>query len=115
MWNDVKKLTQDVRLTIQSIVMTIADADYCLPVWMIVFNTKLDDTKYINFVLRLIWEAIQPTDVEWLNVLCKCEESAWKELKRIYSNNELPIYNDLMSAPLNLTFQKRQTYRDFFS
>lgn len=95
-------------------------ADFCSPVWMYSCHTKLVDTQ-INVALRLICGAVQPTEIEWLNVLSNIapvkilrEESALRECRKIESDTELPIYNDLVSAPINLRLRSRSPFWDYF-
>jgi len=95
-------------------------AEYCSPVWMNSCHTRLVDTQ-INVALRLICGVVQPTEVEWLSVLSNIapinilrEEAAMRECKKIHLNPELPIYNDLSTAPVNLRLKSRSPFWPFF-
>lgn len=124
--NIVQKLTgttwgcsaKTLRITTQSMIMSVAD--YCSPVWMRSCHTKIVDTQ-INTAQRLICGAVQPTEVEWLSVLSNIApanilrvESAWREVKKISLDTDLPIYNDLVSAPTNLRLKSRSPFWLFF-
>lgn len=124
--NIVQKLTgttwgcsaKTLRITTQSLVMSVAD--YCSPVWMNSCHTKLVDTQ-INVALRLVCGAVQPTEIEWLSVLSNIapakilrEESALRECRRVQSDIELPIYNDLVSAPINRRLRSRSPFWEYF-
>ena len=124
--NVVQKLTgttwgcsvKTLPITTQSLIMSVAD--YCSPVWMSSRHTKIVDTQ-INVALRLICGAVQPTEVEWLSVFSNVmpalllrEESALRECRKIQLNTELPIYNDLASAPTNIRRKSRSPFWVFF-
>lgn len=107
-----------LRITTQSLVMSIAD--YCSPVWMNSCHVKLVDTQ-INVALRIICGSVQSTELEWLNVLSNIapshilrEESAIRECEKIRLNDELPIYNDIASAPSILRLKSRKPFWCFF-
>lgn len=109
---------QTLRITTLAMMMSVAD--YCSPVWMNSCHVNKVDTQ-INVALRIICGAVQPTEVEWLYVLSNIvpvhisrEESALRECQRIREDNELPIYEYIISAPTNLRLKSRKPFWCFF-
>lgn len=107
-----------LRITTQAMIIPIAD--YCSPVWMKGSHTYRVDTQ-INVALRLVCRAVHSTQTEWLNVLSNIppahilrEESAIRECRKIEMDTELPLHNDIMSAPMNQRLRSRHPFWHFF-
>lgn len=109
---------ETLRITTQAMVMSVAD--YCSPIWMNSAHVNLVDTE-INKALRIISGAVEPTEVEWLNILSNIapahilrQESALRECQKISSNHNLPIYSDISSAPADLRLRSRKPFWYFY-
>ncbi|KAG4068989.1 hypothetical protein HA402_005650 [Bradysia odoriphaga] len=75
----------------------------------------------INVALRLICGAVQSTELEWLSVLSNIapafilrEKSALRECEKIRMNEELPIHNDIATAPITLRLKSRKPFWCFY-
>lgn len=104
-----------LRTTTQAMIMAVAE--YCAPVCMCSTHTKTVDTQ-INIALRIICGAVDSTPIPWLHVIApshiRREEIAMKECEKIELNNELPIHEDLSSAPQNLRLKSRKPFWAFY-
>lgn len=103
-----------LRITTQAMIMSVAS--YCAPVWMNSCHVEKVDTQ-IHVALRLVSGAVQPTELEWLYVLSNIvpvhiarEEAALQECRKISSDHELPIYDDIVTAPNRLRLQSRKPF-----
>lgn len=99
-------LAKTLRITTQAMILSVAE--FYAPVWMNSMHVKQVDLQ-INVALRIIWAAVDSTPVPWLLVMSHivpshiaCQEAALKECRKIESNNDLHIFNDISSAPNNL-------------
>lgn len=107
-------------LHITTMAMVMSVADYCSPIWMNSAHVSLVDTQ-INKALRIICGVVDPTEVEWLNILSNIapahilrQESALRECQKIYANQNLPKYSDISSAPSQQRLQSRKPFWCFF-
>ncbi len=107
-----------LRITTQAMIMSVAE--YCAPVWMNSVHTKMIDTQ-INVALRIICAAVESTPIPWLYVMSNItpshlrrEEAAIKECRKIENSDELPIFTDVMDAPINLRLKSRKPFWVFY-
>lgn len=107
-----------LKITTQAMVLSIAE--YCSPVWMNCCHTKKVDVE-INKALRVISGSVQSTPVEWLYILSNLpppfitrQEAALRECKKIAEATELPIHNDISSAPPTSRLKSRKPFWQFY-
>lgn len=100
--------------------MILSVAEYCSAVWMRSAHVKLIDTQ-INVALRIISGTVHSTPIPWIHVLSNIppasiarEQSAIRECVKFRNNPELPIYNDLISAPINQRLKSRKPFWIFY-
>lgn len=124
--NIVQKLTgttwgcsaNTLRTTTKALILSVAD--YCSPVRMRCNHVKLVDTQ-INVALRIISGTVFSTPIPWIYVLSNItptfilrEQSALRECLKIRDNWELPIFTDLMSAPVIPRLKSRKPFWLFY-
>lgn len=81
--------------------LVYSTAEYCAPVWLNSAHVNLIDVQ-LNNTMRLISGAIRPTPTHWLPILSHIQpptirrhNNLLREFKKIQSNKNLPIHQDL--------------------
>lgn len=88
-------------------------AEYCAPVWFQSSHTNLIDTQ-LNETMRVISGTLKPTPVPWLCVLSNIapphlrrEQAFQNEVRKVLSNPNLPIHQDVDDPPPNRLKSRR--------
>lgn len=107
-----------LRTTTKAMILSVAD--YCSPVWMQSTHVKIIDAQ-IHIALRIISGAVYSTPTPWIYALSNIppafilrEQSAIRECWKIQSNWDLPINNDIHSAPNTPRLKSRKPFWNFY-
>lgn len=107
-----------LRISTQAMILPVAE--YCSPTWIHSCHVRKVDTQ-INTAMRLVCGVVQSTETEWLSVLSNIapphiqrEASAMRECRKIDANNQLPLYEDIVTAPTNQRLKSRSPFWQFY-